>query len=253
MTAFLHVLRKSGARNAAKTLCGEGNGLCAPASGGARKGGFTLIEVLLALAVGMLVMFGCAALTCDMLSLVERLEKGFTLRAHADGVEKFLRGSFLNSVVEDSSEFENVLASNSENTLFMSADLHSPNSSEYFLSFGDVRAHPLYVSPTGFVAERICVLENSDEGLFVVWKFVKSENGDDTRNTYKTLLSPYVTALRYMYFDETSGWKTEDKPLTDASASSLMPRYLLVDFARGDERITKLISLESLSAGRDGK
>ena len=70
---------------------------------------FTLFEVVFAVAVSAVVMFGCASLFFDMVRTADFLRGNWTLRAHADGVERFLRASFVHSSISDVSKLSDAV------------------------------------------------------------------------------------------------------------------------------------------------
>ncbi len=206
---------------------------------------FTLVEVVLATAISAVILFGCCAMMFDMVNIIEYFERGWSLRSHADGVEKFLRSSFMNSSSVQTSEIGETLANNSAKTIYLA---HDPDSSlgDYYLCFSANYEHPFYVSPFKFSPDKICFLELDNDGLWIVWRFVVSEDKNSDPAIYRTQVSPWVTAMSYFYYDDTSGWQEEEEIRTSAASSSLMPTYIKLVFERGDETIERLISLESM-------
>lgn len=206
---------------------------------------FTLVEVILAMSISSLVMFGACALMFDMVNVLEYFERGWSFRAHVDGVEKFLRSSFLSSSISDASILGTTYANNSSKTLYLALDPDDGALGEYWLAWGVAEAHPLYLSPFRFSPEKLCFLEFKEgEGLFIIWRFVVSEDKNSEAAVYKTPVSPYVFALAYLYYDETSGW-TEENYINTAVGKG-MPSYIKIYFEKDGEKYERIISLDSL-------
>lgn len=207
---------------------------------------FTLVEVVLATAISAVVLFGCCAMMFDMVGVLEYFERGWSLRSHADGVEKFLRASFMNSSAVQTSEIGETIANNSAKTIYLAHDPDNASLGDYYLCFSANYEHPIYVSAFKFSPDKICFLELDDDGLWIVWRFVVSEDRNSDPAIYRTLLSPWVVSMSYFYYDDTSGWEEEDEIRTSATSSSLMPTYIKIVFQRGGETIERLVCLESM-------
>ncbi|MBQ6533700.1 MAG: prepilin-type N-terminal cleavage/methylation domain-containing protein [Opitutales bacterium] len=207
------------------------------------KRAFTLIEVVLAMSVSAVVMFGCCALMFDMFSVAERLERGWSLKPHADGVERFLRSAVSESLLTHPSRIENALASYPSKTLAISVPPESETSGEYRLTFGVEGAHPLFVSPTGFSPEKICWLVFDGDGLSLVWRHANAEFENSAAGVYKTVLSPFVKKIGYIY-DGDSGWEEEDE--IDDTDSSKLPYFIRLHFERGGEKTERIVPLSGL-------
>ena len=221
------------------------NKLRRAANASSSSGAFTLVEVVLATAISAVILFGCCAMMFDMVNVVEYFERGWSLRSHADGVEKFLRSSFMNSSAVQTSEIGETLANNSAKTIYLA---HDPETSlgDYYLCFSANYEHPIYVSPFKFSPDKICFLELDDDGLWIVWRFVVSEDRNSDPAIYRTQISPWVVSMSYFYYDDTSGWEEENEIRTSAASSSLMPTYIKLVFQNGEEIIERLICLESM-------
>ncbi len=213
------------------------------------RSGFTLVEVLLSLSISALIMFGCCALMFDMVSLSEHFERDWSFRSHVDGVEKFLRSSFISSKIDDISALGTVSQKNSAGTIYLAKDPEDGTMGEDYLAFGVDGDHPFYPSPTVFSPAKVCFLEWKDgEGLFIVWRFIVSESRNSEPAVYKEIVSKWVEKVGYLYYDETKGWEEEDEIRSDsASDSNVMPSFLKLYFRRGDETYERIISLEGFA------
>ncbi len=204
---------------------------------------FTLIETILALSIATIVMFGGSVTLFNMLSVSERLERSWTLKSHADGVEKFLRNSIKSAIAVHPERIKNVLARYPSNNLFLAQPPESVDSDDYILAFEINEPHPLFVSPTGFSAEKICYLMKDDKTLSLIWRHANAEFENSEAGIYKTALSPFIEEITYFYDDET-GWEEENE--IDDTDSSKLPYYIKIVFARGEEKIERIIPLFGL-------
>ncbi len=214
------------------------------------KPAFTLIEVVLAMSVSAIVMLGCCLMMFDLMTTAERLERGWSLKSHADGVERFLRASFNTSLLLYPSRINDVQAQNASKTLAI-AELPESVSSDYGVVFAVNGQHPLFLSPTKFSPAKICWLNLDDDGLSIIWRHANPEDKNSDAAVYKTKISPFVKQIGYLYQDE-SGWREEDELDTSGlntsgtEGNSNMPSYIKLYFSRGDEKLERIISLSGM-------
>lgn len=205
---------------------------------------------MLAMSVAAVVMFGCCAMMFDMMTTSERLERGWTLKSHADGVERFLRSTLMSSLMLYPSRIEEVYTQNSSKTLAV-ARLPDSVSTDYALVFGVNGQHPVFLSPTKFSPAKICWLRLDDDGLSIVWRHANAEDRNSDAIIYKTKISDFVKKIGYLYPDN-SAWKEEDEPDTTGSniasdqQNSNMPYYIKLYFQYGDEQIERIIPLSGM-------
>lgn len=199
---------------------------------------FTLLEVVLAMSVAAVVMFGCAATLLNLANTAERVEGGWSLTKHADGAEKFLRAAFINSALLHASKIGNVSHQNASNTL---AVAEIPESSETALAFEIDEQTPILLAAERFSPEKICYLSHDSDGLSLVWRHANAEKKNSEAVLYKTPLSPHVKKISYLLPD-TNGWRVED----DLSNIDDMPSYVKLLFERGEEKIERIIPLSGM-------
>lgn len=199
---------------------------------------FTLLEVVLAMSVAAVVMFGCAATLLNLANTAERVEGGWSLTKHADGAEKFLRAAFINSALLHASKIGNVSHQNASNTL---AVAEIPESSETALAFEIDEQTPILLAAERFSPEKICYLSHDSDGLSLVWRHANAEKKNSEAVLYKTPLSPHVKKISYLLPD-TNGWREED----DLSNIDDMPSYVKLLFERGEEKIERIIPLSGM-------
>ncbi len=199
---------------------------------------FTLLEVVLAMSVAAVVMFGCATTLLNLANTAERVEGGWSLAKHADGAEKFLRAAFINSALLHASKIGNVSHQNASNTL---AVAEIPESSETALAFEIDEQTPILLAAERFSPEKICYLSHDSDGLSLVWRHANAEKKNSEAVLYKTPLSPHIKKISYLLPD-TNGWREED----DLSNIDDMPSYVKLLFERGEEKIERIIPLSGM-------
>ncbi|WP_158279794.1 PulJ/GspJ family protein [Coraliomargarita sinensis] len=77
-----------------------------------------------------------------------------------------------------------------------------------------------------------------DEGLSLLWYSVLQEEVEDENDLRRTAVSPYVTSIRYVYWDERfERWEEEDEPQEGEEDEFLLPRFIKLIFEH--EGVTK--------------
>lgn len=87
-------------------------------------------------------------------------------------------------------------------------------------------------------------------GLIFQWQS-RVELERDITDRHETLISPFVTTLRFEYYDaDLKEWKTEDEPLNDVGATTWRkPARIHLVFRRGELATTKVIGLPIKRSG----
>lgn len=213
---------------------------------------FTLVEVLLALAISALVMVGACALMFNMANVIRHFENGTPFDMHVNGVENFLKNSLANSAFPSGMDYTLTGSASSQKTAAIYAG-NPPDSTlaqKSKICFGILDDKPLYLSKRGFSPEKIAWLDfREGEGLYLLWMFVKNENPNsftDERSVYEIQLSPYVEKFEYIYIDSDGRWLSEDD-MDNLSSSSIaagtLPNYLKLYFKRGAETFERYVPL----------
>lgn len=79
---------------------------------------------------------------------------------------------------------------------------------------------------------------NRSEGLSLLWHSLLQEEVEDENDLRRTQISPYVTQLRYIYWDERfERWEEEEEPQEDENDAFLLPRFIKLVFEH--EGVTK--------------
>lgn len=73
---------------------------------------------------------------------------------------------------------------------------------------------------------------DDSEGLSLLWYSTLQEDAEDINDLRRTVISPMVTKIQYVYWDERfEKWETEDEPMEgDGDDQYLLPRFLKLTF-----------------------
>ncbi|MGJ8639048.1 MAG: PilW family protein [Opitutaceae bacterium] len=224
--------------------------------------GFTLIEVILAIALAGFIL---AAATTILVSIsriwVDREERNF-FEDHVDGVVEFLNSSFAAAGMEialgentengttgdlqappttDGQTTDNTAESTSGGLLRVSEEpvgwANPPGFSDYkdpLLNFKLTTTPPLLVNldnaPT--IGVDVFLYFDRDEGLSLLWYSLLQEEAEDIDDLRRTEISPLVSEIRYIYWDERfEKWEEEKEPKDgEGNDEYLLPRFIKLVF-----------------------
>ena len=73
---------------------------------------------------------------------------------------------------------------------------------------------------------------DESEGLSLLWYSILQEETDDINDLRRTAISPLVTDIQYVYWDESfEKWETEDEPKEgDGTDQYSLPRFMKLTF-----------------------
>jgi prepilin-type N-terminal cleavage/methylation domain-containing protein len=87
------------------------------------------------------------------------------------------------------------------------------------------------------------------DGLVLYWKS-RLETDYETMDPRIAVVSPFVTALTYDYYDKTTdAWSTEETLQKEDGTTLLMPRRLRLKFKRDDREYEEVITLPEIKEG----
>ncbi len=201
---------------------------------------FTLIEVLLALALLASLL---AAINHFVFSMTEASTKNrdrFVFAQHARAVTRHV---------------DELLAAAAASARASSVSVGAPAAAELRLPEGgtaDLLAFDLPVGdrlltwPGRPLPEVRCGLDwRPEEGLVLYWKS-RLESDFATAEPRLAVVSPFVTALSYDYYDDaTKTWSNEAELQRNESGALLTPQRLRLQFARRGQVIEEIIPLPS--------
>jgi len=211
---------------------------------------FTLLEVILAIAITGFVL---AAATSFVVSIsriwVDREDRHF-FEDHVDGVTEFLRASFatagteiaLNTEDGASPSVSSGSTSDQNGGLMRASDEtvgwgNPPGFAEYqdpVLNFKLTTTPPLLVNLGDAPAIGIdaFLYFGDGEGLSLLWYSLLQEEAEDTDDLRRTEISPLVTAVTYIYWDDRfEKWEEESEPQEgEGNDEFLLPRFVKLTF-----------------------
>ena len=204
-----------------------------------RRKGFTILEILLALAVaGMLltaIIFQIYSFTNIWLS---NSDENF-FPQHVDGITLFL-----NNLVALSEGLDQ----ENPNPVAWARPPGYSEMEEPLLTFQLRDSPPLLVwSEDPLTAVTCHLYYRSNGGLALLWhsRLQETEDLDDVQNT---LLSPYVSEITYCYYDrENDSWKKTETPEEDDNHQFLLPQFLELRFEYKEEERLATVYLPNIN------
>lgn len=210
------------------------------------KAGFTLLEVLLAVALGAMIL---TSMTAFLFSMAELWGVGSNERLfekHARGVSRFLESGFQNA----SQRYDEAAGGNE--SLFWHNWEGDDTRRESFLSFELKKSPGALIWPEDPLPHVVCSLEfDEDEGLFLLWRS-RLEEAFDEDPPRRTLISPFLKEIEYHYInyeEENPEWEIEDEPMQEADDSYLMPERIVLTFRFKQEEVTRQLILPKIMEG----
>ncbi len=202
-----------------------------PDPGRARAGGFTLLEILLSLALTALML---VALNTFVFSMGEIWGRGADVRLfdqHVRAVTRFLEHELRAAGLPP--------AALARSTPFGVQEIRPQSgTSENLLTFDLPAGSRLFTWPDAKrpLPEVVCSLQvRENEGLILLWHS-RLEKNFDTDPPRETVVTPLVTGLSYDYYDpDSTRWTTETalKPDPAGGSTPLTPQRLRLKFTYG--------------------
>ena len=83
-----------------------------------------------------------------------------------------------------------------------------------------------------------------DEGLSLLWYSLLQEEVDNENDLRRTQISPFVTGMRYIYWDERfERWEEEEEPLEGEADELLLPRFIKLILKKDEITKERTISI----------
>jgi hypothetical protein len=197
--------------------------------GDGARGGFTLLEILVALALVGLVLVGMNTFIFSMSELWGRRSESRLFDQHVRAVSRFLERELQRAV------WPPEVVQGQEGVRVSDVRLRT-GASGPLVRFELRDGSRLLVWPGRPLPEVVCALAVRDgAGLVVLWQSrLETRFGDDPPR--ETVISPLVTAIQYDYYDaESRSWRTESTPRRNREKAELYdaPRRLRLTFKHG--------------------
>jgi prepilin-type N-terminal cleavage/methylation domain-containing protein len=204
---------------------------------------FTLIEVLLSMALVGLVLVG---LNTFMFSMGELWGKGTDVRLfdqHVRAVTRYLQREMIRATLPPA-------AAVNSTPIGVQPVTPASGTQENLITFMQLSGGRILKWPDVPLPEVMCSLEvRRDQGLFMLWHS-DLENHYNDEPPRETLVSPFVTALAYDYYDtDFNKWTTETALRTDSGGNPLAPQRLRITFTYNRLTREALVNLPGTPAG----
>ena len=217
--------------------------------------GFSMVEVLLALAIGGLVLTAATSLLITISrAWAERPATRDAFDAHVNGV-----ANFLSAVVEEAKL--PTLSRAGDHAVDLQRPVGYSDSEDPLIHFFLREGPPLLVWPKGAASRVHCYFYfDESEGLSLLWyselqELEKNDEGrmepEDEDELFKTLISPFCTEIFYCYYGE-EGDNSDDlkewEIVSDLDENIQTGKYRVPDFIKlvftwPDEDLERTISL----------
>ena len=220
-----------------------------------RNHGFSLIEVLLALAVGGIVLMAASSLLVTISqSWANRPATRDAFDAHVNGV-----AHFLTAMLEEATNPKDGSKGNEAIELARPvgfSDRENPLIKSYLL-----KAPPLFYWPHGLATRVHAYFQFEEgEGFFLLWyselqELEKLESGElqleDEDELFRTLISPYFDEVYYCYYgseddseDDQPEWQIESSLEENVESGKFrIPDFIKIVFSWEEEDLERTITL----------
>ena len=220
-----------------------------------KQAGFSLVEVLLALAVGGLVLMAASALLVTISqSWANRPATRDAFDAHVNGI-----AHFLTAVLEEATIVNE--GSRSSEIMELSRPVGFSETDDPLIKFYLREAPPFFYWPHG-LASRVHIYFQFEEGegLYFLWysdlqELEKSDSGElqleDEEQLFRTQISPYFDEVYYCYYgkeddtqDDEKSWHIEPELEENIDSGEFrIPDFVKIVFRWREEGLERIITL----------
>jgi prepilin-type N-terminal cleavage/methylation domain-containing protein len=220
-----------------------------------KQAGFSLVEVLLALAVGGLVLMAASALLVTISqSWANRPATRDAFDAHVNGIAHFLTALLEEATIVNE-------GSRSSEIMELSRPVGFSETDDPLIKFYLREAPPFFYWPHG-LASRVHVYFQFEEaeGLYFLWysdlqELEKSDSGElqleDEEQLFRTQISPYFDEVYYCYYgkeddteDDEKSWHIEPELEENIDSGKFrIPDFVKIVFRWREEGLERIITL----------
>jgi prepilin-type N-terminal cleavage/methylation domain-containing protein len=206
-------------------------------------GGFTLIEVLLALALLAALLVAINQFVFSITEAWTKNQEQFLFVEHTRAVTRHLDGLLHTAAAS-------AMASTPVAGAPAIAEIRTPDGTADLLAFDLPAGDRLFTWPAAPLPEVQCALAwRREAGLVLYWKS-RLETAFADENPRVAVLSPFVTSLRYDYYNDTTRtWTTVDTPRKDTTGNYEAPRRIRLKFHRKNRDYEEIITLPVIAQG----
>ena len=209
------------------------------------QAGFTLIEMVMAIGLTALLLPILIGFVFNLSQIWIRGTQGNVFPEHVEGVTRFLETTLERSAaIQPSGEPGEVLLPVEWGRPPGWSELDDP-----LLMMRQVEAPPFLTQEGEPLPNLYAYLFFDDgEGLSLLWYSAHHEEIEETDDLFRSVLSPYVTEIRYCYFDpEDERWEILDEPMEEDD-TFLLPQFLKLTFALEDQILERNLYLPQRNA-----
>ncbi|WP_309397411.1 prepilin-type N-terminal cleavage/methylation domain-containing protein [Cerasicoccus maritimus] len=209
-----------------------------------RMAGFTLIEVLLVVGLSSLLLTAAVSLVFGLMSLKTSAEGAPQRDEHIANVRRFMEYAFAEAQPIENLGDEGGEAPEDAVSWRQLPGLSGLN--EMALAFRLPGKIPLLSDNELYAPEVDCYLRFvEDEGLYLYWQSdaMASEDTDDLR---RSLVSPLVTKLEYLWYDENDErWDVSEEMEDNDEGENTAPQFIRLSFGQDkkNKAVTALLLL----------
>lgn len=188
--------------------------------------GFTLLEMIVAIALGGVILVAASSLLLSITQLWIKEESLDDFQGHVHGVESFLQTHFKEATYRINEKLPPVEWSEPPEV--------KAGIDEKYLSFYVYSPNPLF-DMESFVPVVCYLTLDKQKGLSIIWHSFEEPSGQVKQAVFETLLSPWVKAMKYHYYTyDSNRWEVLDKPKKEGDKLEL-PDFLELQFVKDKE------------------
>jgi prepilin-type N-terminal cleavage/methylation domain-containing protein len=204
---------------------------------------FTLVEVVLAVALAGLVLVGLNTFIFSMSELWGKNSDVRLFDQHVRAVTRFLQKEMVRATLPPA-------ATVNATPVGVQQVTPSGGSRDNLITYMELTTNRILSWPDSPLPEVYCSLQvRPDRGLYMLWHSdLENHFNDDPPR--ETLVSPFVTGLAYDYFDtDFNKWTTENAIRTDSSGNPVAPQRLRVTFTYEKLKREALVTVPTVPQG----
>lgn len=212
---------------------------------GRSRKGFTLLEVMVAVFIGAALLVATTAFVFSMGELWGKGANVWLFQKHVRGVSRFLEQSIQTSSWK-------LPQGEAQTPVYWGEWGSREYQNTPLLTFEMEKSPGVLVWPESSLPYVVCSLEfDENEGIFMLWRSRLEEDFEE-ESPRKTLISPFVTDLKYYYIDyeeEDAEWEVMDEPEKEADGSYQLPQRIELVFEYEGQEEKRQIILPAIFNG----
>lgn len=209
----------------------------------APAGGFTLLEILLSLALVGLLLVAMNTFVFSMAEIWGQRTEPRLFDQHVRAVTRFLERELRAAALPPAAQPDST-------PIGLQEVRPQSGMTENMLTFELPAGSRLLLWPEQPLPEVVCSFQaRPNEGLILLWQS-RLERDFETNSPRETLVTPFVTGLAYDYYDdETQRWTTETAVKMDPDRRPITPQRLRLRFTYGALQRESVVTLPTPGPG----